>query len=152
MQVIVPTGRVLLASLFIVSAIKSIFWGFGDFSNAVASKNIPFPVFVAVLVLAVKIVGGISVATDYKSMYGAFSLLVFTILATIMFHNPFADPGQLTNMLKNIAIIGGIVLLIGYKLIYDDKQKENSEEDDEEEAEVQLDLEKFEGCNTCRGF
>jgi uncharacterized membrane protein YphA (DoxX/SURF4 family) len=109
-------GRTLLASLFIVTALKSILFGFDGFVGMVKSKNIPFPVIVAILALATKLIGGLSVTFDWHSELGALMLIVFTTIATVLFHNAFADSSQLTNMLKNISIIGGLVLLIGFNL------------------------------------
>jgi putative oxidoreductase len=42
---------------------------------------------------------------------GSYALILFTVAATIMFHNPMNDPKQMTAMLKNIAIVGGLLLL-----------------------------------------
>lgn len=38
-------------------------------------------------------------------------LIGFTILATILYHNPI-NKNQINNFLKNLAIIGGLILLI----------------------------------------
>ena len=38
-------------------------------------------------------------------------LVGFTALATILYHNPM-DKSQMTNFLKNLAIIGGLLLLL----------------------------------------
>ena len=38
-------------------------------------------------------------------------LIIFTILATILYHNPLIDENQLLKMLKNLSIIGGFLCL-----------------------------------------
>jgi uncharacterized membrane protein YphA (DoxX/SURF4 family) len=42
---------------------------------------------------------------------GSIMLIIFTILATLIYH-PITDPSQKTNFLKNIAIIGGLTALL----------------------------------------
>jgi putative oxidoreductase len=42
----------------------------------------------------------------------AFLLAGFTLLAGIPFHNNFADPIQWVMFLKNLAIAGGLLLLV----------------------------------------
>ena len=40
------------------------------------------------------------------------AVILFTILATFFFHNFFLDPSQKIHFMKNLAIIGGLILLI----------------------------------------
>ena len=43
--------------------------------------------------------------------YCLYALIGFTVLATILYHNPM-NKSQMNNFLKNLAIIGGLLLLI----------------------------------------
>jgi putative oxidoreductase len=115
---ILVVGRILMSLLFILSALKAIFFDFNSFSSAVESKQLPLPTIVAVIALSMKLTGGLFLATDYHSLFGAYVLLVFTIMATVLFHNVFEDSSQFNNMFKNIAIIGGLLIFIFYKLNY----------------------------------
>ena len=45
------------------------------------------------------------------SKYTSLALIGFTILATILFHNPIEDPSQKIAFMKNMSIIGGLMLL-----------------------------------------
>lgn len=49
-----------------------------------------------------------------KSCYNfiVIALVLFTILATILFHNFIVDPSQKIHFMKNLAIVGGLILLI----------------------------------------
>jgi|LakMenE01Jun11ns_1017448.scaffolds.fasta_scaffold9136151_1 putative oxidoreductase len=106
-------GRILIASLFIASACKTIFYdGFNTFVGAIESKKIPYPVILAIIVLIIKILGGFSIIFNNYTNLGIYSLLLFTVLATGMYHNAFVDPSQFNNMMKNIALIGGLLLLL----------------------------------------
>lgn len=103
-------GRALLASVFIVPAIQSIM-NFNQFAGSIQSKNIPLPQLVAAIVLALKLLGGLSIVFNKHDGNTVKALITFTILATVLYHNAFADPTQLHHMMKNISIIGGLVLL-----------------------------------------
>lgn len=54
-----------------------------------------------------------SYTNTYKkiSKYTTLALIGFTVLATALFHNPIEDPSQKIAMMKNISIIGGLVLI-----------------------------------------
>ncbi len=39
-------------------------------------------------------------------------LILFLIPATLVFHNPLADPGEMNSFLKNIGLIGGLLMTI----------------------------------------
>ncbi|MGC1247683.1 MAG: DoxX family protein, partial [Spirulinaceae cyanobacterium] len=46
-----------------------------------------------------------------KVRIGAILLIIFLIPATLVFHNP-AVPGEINNFLKNLALIGGLLMTI----------------------------------------
>lgn len=107
-------GRILLGSLFVASALKSFLSGFDEFTNAIKSKNIPYPVIIAIFLLGLKFVAGLYVGFGQNPKIlktAIISLVVFIILATFLFHNAFMEPKQFNNMFKNIAIIGGLLVL-----------------------------------------
>ena len=108
----VVIGRSLLAALFVVTGIKGLFFDFNGFVGAVASKNLPFPVLTALIALIMKIVGGLLVMFNFYPKVGATTLIVFTVLATVLFHNIIVDPSELNNFLKNASIIGGLLLFM----------------------------------------
>ena len=104
-------GRVLIASLFIVSGLYSLLYGFDGFVKMIESKNVPFASIIAIIILLFKIAVGLSIMFNMYSNYLVTSLVVFVIMVTILYHNPYDDKSQLTNMLKNIAVLGGLFLL-----------------------------------------
>ncbi|ARF12160.1 hypothetical protein Klosneuvirus_3_295 [Klosneuvirus KNV1] len=107
-------GKLLLVSLFIISGIYSLIYKFDDFSNAVISKGIPLAILIAFAVLLFKIIAGLVILLSKNEQYTKISvicLIIFTTIATILFHNPFTDKSQFNNMLKNVAVIGGLLLL-----------------------------------------
>lgn len=106
-------GRTFLAIIFIRSGIGKI----SDFSGTqetIANAGLPLAFLVTLFTILFQIAGGLSLITGFKARIGAVLLLLFLIPATIVFHNPIADPGQMTQLMKNLAIIGGILMVLAY--------------------------------------
>lgn len=103
-------GRILIGLLFIVSGVLSAM-DVPGFAASIAGKGLPFPTYLAYFGLAMKILGGLSVATNWYVSTGKMMLVLFTLVATALFHNPLQDPTQVNNMLKNLAVIGGLLLI-----------------------------------------
>lgn len=101
------TARLLIAALFLIS-------GFGmlmHFSGTVAyfvSLGIPVATLALIIVLAVKLGGGLMVATGIHAREGAWALIVFTLLTIVIAH---IGEGQMVNALKNLAIVGGLLMI-----------------------------------------
>lgn len=103
-------GRVLLGLFFLISGIKAA----TDFPNYLAIVNVtnlPYPEYLAMIALGFKILGGISLTGNIYVSWGRWLLIIFTIIATGLFHNPVMDPTQLDNFLKNMGIVGGLLLV-----------------------------------------
>lgn len=104
-------GRIALSLLFIVS-------GFGIITNFAGTVGyytalgLPMASVLAVIVVMVKLGGGVSVVTGWHAREGALALAVFTVLATVIGHSNISDPMQMTQALKNVAIIGGLLYVV----------------------------------------
>ncbi len=104
-------SRILISAIFIIS-------GIGKITNFQATlgfmNSVGFPITIVFLILAIifELVGGISILIGYYSKIGSISLIIFTILATLIFHINFADQNQIIMLLKNLAIIGGLLLIV----------------------------------------
>ena len=48
----------------------------------------------------------------YKVKLGSVLLILFLIPATLVFHNFLADPNEINSFLKNIGLIGGLLMVI----------------------------------------
>ena len=104
-------GRILIGSLFLISAIHSLFFEFHEFAKLIELKHIPFPFIIAFIVLIFKLVSGILIISNNYENYILTLLIIFVLMATILYHNIFVNMTQFNNMIKNIAIIGGLMLL-----------------------------------------
>lgn len=106
-------ARAFLAAIFFQSGISKIL-GFADTQGFMATAGIPLGLTGLLLVGAIvcELLGGLSVLLGYKARWGALLLILFLIPTTLIFHTDFAQQGQLTQFLKNLAIIGGLLMVI----------------------------------------
>jgi len=108
-------GRILLSLLFILSALSKI-GGWNELVQQMTAKGIPLaPAFLAAA-LFIELVGGLSLLFGFYPRLGAWLLILFLVPTTLIMHNFWAYTGaeqqlQLVNFLKNLAIIGGLLLV-----------------------------------------
>ncbi len=79
-------GRVLLCTIFLMSAVGNKIPNFSKVAELMASVGIPAPQVMLAGAIAFLIAGSLSVVLGYQSRIGASLLLVFLILATYYFH------------------------------------------------------------------
>lgn len=108
-------ARILLAAIFIFAGLSKI-GGFEGTVGYIASKGLPFPGLIAVLTIALEVLGGIAIVLGYKARIAGFLLAIFTILAAFIFHNFWdapADQAYIQNIMfmKNMSMAGGLLLL-----------------------------------------
>lgn len=66
------------------------------------------------LVILTELGGGLLVALGLLTRWAAVALAGFALLTALFFHRDFADPEQVINFHKNLAIAGGFLLLAGF--------------------------------------
>lgn len=102
-------GRALLALIFLLS-------GFGKIAGYAATQAYMESQGVAgtllPLVIAVEIGGGALLILGLWTRIGALALAGFTLLAAFLFHLNFGDPIQQIMFMKNLAIAGGLMLVV----------------------------------------
>lgn len=106
-------SRVLISILFIVSGFFKII-AFQSTKGFMASAGFPVAGLFLVLAIIFEIGGGFSLLLGFYSKIGAWALILFTIIATLIFHLNFSDQVQMTSFLKNLAIIGGLLLIANH--------------------------------------
>jgi putative oxidoreductase len=123
---IVAIGRLLLGALFVVSGVNKII-GWQDALGHMQAHGFPttdiagYPLVQVLLVgtIALEVIGGLMVITGLGAKPAAVALAAFTLVSGVIFHNFWAvtEPGQFTNQfnhfLKNVAIIGGLLVVAG---------------------------------------
>ncbi len=104
-------GRVLMGLLFFASGLSMLLVqtpaGVGQYF---ASLGLPFAALLAYPVIAFKIVAGGAVMLGKRVTLAASGLIIFTLLTTVIAHRDFTDPG----LLKNLAIVGGLIYLLSF--------------------------------------
>jgi putative oxidoreductase len=110
---VIATARALLAILFLVA-------GFGKLTDIAGtagwfgSIGFPVPAVMAVLVGLLELVGGLAMLVGFKARIAALALAVFTIAATLIAHTDLADQVQQLFFMKNLAIVGGLLMLFSF--------------------------------------
>ena len=104
-------ARVLLCLVF-VNAVLGKLMGFGAVAGMIAAKGLPLAPLLLVAAMALMAVGSALVISGWKARLGAVLLLVFLVPTTLIFHSDVADTMQRIQLLKNLAIMAGLLLVI----------------------------------------
>lgn len=107
-----PVGRIFLASVFLYAAYGKL-TGFAG-TAAYMADMVMWPSVLLAIGIAFEVLGGLSLVLGYKTRWGAWALIVFTLVASALFHNFLKDPTQIVMFLKNISIIGGLLYVAAY--------------------------------------
>ena len=107
-------GRIFISALFLIEAIRKFFNP--DMSMMYMSDH-GVPEFLFYPSIAFEIIIPLLLIVGYKTRIAASLLAVFVLTVTLIFHSHhIIDDGmQLTIFLKNLAIIGGLLLIISNK-------------------------------------
>ena len=106
-------GRLLLASLFILSGFSKI--GASEATQGyIASVGMPAPMLAYLAAIVVELGGGILLVVGYRARVVSLLLAAFTVVAALFFHRNFGDQNQMIHFLKNIAIAGGLLQIAAF--------------------------------------
>jgi len=102
-------GRLLLGQLFLLSGLYKL----GTYAaTAGYMQSAGVPSSLLPLVIATEAGGGLAIIAGWNTRIGAFLLAGFTLIAGLIFHNHFSDPTQQQMFMKNITIVGGLLVLM----------------------------------------
>lgn len=104
-------GRILLSIIFLGSAATKIADPAGT-QAYMAAFGLPMTGVLLVGAVATEIIGGLALLLGLKTRWAAFVLTGFLTFATLVFHTNLGDQQQLLHFLKNLAIIGGLLLVM----------------------------------------
>lgn len=101
-------GRVLLALMFLLAGISKInaYAGTGAYMQSVGIPSELLP-----LVIVLEIGGALALIAGWQTRLVSYALAGFTLVAAIMFHFHLGDQMQMILFMKNIAIVGGFLIL-----------------------------------------
>jgi len=111
-----PMARVLLAAVFLYSALDKI-WRWRASLKEVTGLGLPWPPLLAAITITVQLIGGLAVLSGVGAAFGAAMLAAFTIAATLLGHRFWLLHGdsarrEFTTSLEHLAIVGGLLLVI----------------------------------------
>ncbi|MEX2318064.1 MAG: DoxX family protein [Pirellulales bacterium] len=115
---VAPLGRLLLALIFILSAVGK----FNDWQGTakmLADRGLPAADALLSVAVVLEIAGGVSVLVGLFARVGALFLLAFLIPVTLVMHNFWAyegaeQMGEMINFMKNVSITGGVLLVMAF--------------------------------------
>lgn len=117
MEIFRKIGIVLVLLTFIMSSVNKISNPLKTLSG-IEKKGLPLPILALGFAILSQVLGITTILTsefnlikkDYQK-YGKISLIIFTILATYFYHNILTMENQTINFMKNMGLIGGLILI-----------------------------------------
>src|SRR5689334_2312233 len=111
-------GRVMLSTIFFMSAVGNKIPNFDGVAGYMQSAGVPSPRIALMGAIAFLILGSVSVVLGFKARFGATLLLIFLVAATYYFHAFWKLEGQEAQMqmiqfMKNLGLAGAMVMIIG---------------------------------------
>src|SRR5262249_33724831 len=108
-------GRILLGSIFVISGYGKLM-GLSAFAASLEKNGVPYASTLAPIGAGVEFFGGLAIVLGVEVRYAALLMIAFVIVATLISHRfwELDDPArraQVTQFSKNVAIIGGFLLL-----------------------------------------
>ena len=113
------SGQLLIAFLFLATGIINAGWKFQQHLDRMIDAGVPFARPALITGFALQFVGGAMLALDYRVPLAAVMLIVFTVVATAIFHrfwlieDPLRRHLALSFVFNNIGIVGGLLLMMG---------------------------------------
>jgi putative oxidoreductase len=113
---IYPAGRAALGTLFLIAGINKIA-GFDAVSGWMAASGVPAAGLMLVLTIVIEVAGGLMLILGLQARIAALAIALFLIPVTLLFHafwsaDAAGFQNQLTQFLKNVAIFGGMLLVV----------------------------------------
>lgn len=108
-------GRILLAAIFLVSGAGKILDPAGTEAMMTGAG---LPAGFAIPTGIFEILAGLCLAIGLMTRLTAVLLFGFVALATLLFHNRINEPLQMAMALKNLAIMGGLLLVFAHSQMW----------------------------------
>ncbi len=102
-------GRVLISSLFLVSAFNKIFSIDGSMDWM---EGFGVPGFLIYPAIILEIILPLFIIVGYKARTSASLLAIFCLATAFIFHLDFSDQAQIISFFKNIGLAGGFLFIV----------------------------------------
>ena len=106
-------ARIFLSAIFMWSGINKIINPIATQEN-MSAHGMPLTLIFLVGAIALEILGGLSILLGIKTRWGAAMLIIFLVPATLIFHHDLSTELEQAMFLKNLAMLGGLLMLIRY--------------------------------------
>ena len=110
MTAVFVLGRLLMAAIFLFSGVMKVIQYSGQVAYA-QQASVPLPQIAVALAAAIEIGTGVCLVFGYRLWSTAWVLIAYLVPVTIIFHSNFSDPNQTFHFMKNLAMIGGFLIL-----------------------------------------
>lgn len=103
------SGRVLMSIIFITAGVSKI----GAYAGTQGyMESVGVPGGMLPLVVALEVGAGLAVLLGWQTRISAFLLAGFSVLSALIFHADFGDHMQSILFMKNLAMAGGLLMLM----------------------------------------
>jgi putative oxidoreductase len=107
-------GRLLIALTFFMSGLSKV----ADYSGTlglISATKLPLPAPLAYAgAVAVEIVCSVMLIVGFRTRAAAAVLALYCVATAVFFHTNFADPDNIIHFLKNVAMTGGLLQIVGF--------------------------------------
>jgi putative oxidoreductase len=107
-------GRSLIGFMFMFSGFGMFMSGADAVGGYFGSVGVPFPMLSFYIVVIAKMVAGAALILGYRVGLMAGALILFTLGATYFGHRDLSDEMNQIMVLKNLAIIGGLLYVMAF--------------------------------------
>ena len=110
-------GQMLVAFAFLATGIRNAGWKFEQHLQRMIAYGVPRAKLALIAGFVLQFAGAILLASDLHRTLGASLLIVFTLLASAVFHrwwlisDPLLAHLHLSNLIVNCAVIGALLLV-----------------------------------------
>jgi putative oxidoreductase len=108
-NVVLLVSRLLLAGIFVH---EGVFLATNFSATSTAMAKVGVPAFAVIGTIALQLVAGIAIAVGWHARLGAAAVGLFCLATAILFHVNFANRNELLHFEKDLAIAGGMFVLM----------------------------------------
>jgi putative oxidoreductase len=113
LAVVPAVGRLLMAAIFILSAVGKLSAPTATISY-IEAAGLPFASLALAIAVLTELGGGVLLIIGVKARIVAAGLAVFSIVTGLVFHHAIGDQNQLMHLLKNFAMAGGLLQVVAF--------------------------------------
>jgi putative oxidoreductase len=108
-NVVLLAGRLLLAGIFVH---EGVFASHELCCGVYSHGKVGVPALAVIGTIALQLVAGIAIAIGWHARLGAAALALFCLATAILFHTNFANRNELLHFEKDLAMAGGMFVLM----------------------------------------